>query len=126
MNKKRSRLNQRGFTLIELLSVMVIMSVMTSVAVKKFDFLSETASDRALKEAVKELNIRETLTWTNIKLSSAGWQNDGAVFTQMITDLTDYVWTAGPDASGGTLQFRSRSVELTRTASTPLSVGSWN
>ena len=119
------RLDKRGFTLIELLSVMVIMSVMTSVAVKKFDFLSETASDRALKEAVKELNIRETLTWTNIKLSSAGWQNDGGVFTQMDTDITDYVWTAGPDAAGGTLQFRSRSVDLARSASTSTSVGSW-
>ena len=36
--------NQKGFTLIELLSVMIIMGVMGSVAVKKVDFITDTAS----------------------------------------------------------------------------------
>ena len=48
--------NQKGFTLIELLSVMIIMGVMGSVAVKKVDLITDTASAKALAVAVKELN----------------------------------------------------------------------
>ena len=33
--------NQKGFTLIELLSVIIIMGVMSSVTVKKVDFITE-------------------------------------------------------------------------------------
>ena len=62
--------DQKGFTLIELISAMIIISVIGSVAVKKLDLLSDTASQRILLEGVKELNARETLVWTNMKLSS--------------------------------------------------------
>jgi len=56
--KKRCRLgSQKGFTLIELISVMIIMGVMSSVAVKKIDFITYTASTRALATTVKELNV---------------------------------------------------------------------
>ena len=119
--------DQKGFTLIELISVMIIMSVMASVAVKKLDLVTGTATDQVLQEAVKELNIRESLTWTNIKLSSTGWTNDGDVFSAMDTNLgADFVWTAGPAVSGGTLRFRSTAtVALNRISSTTSSMGSW-
>ncbi len=126
MLKGSHTLNHKGFTLIELISAMVIMGVIASVAVKKFDIISGTATDRALLEGAKELSVRETLTWTNIKLSSAGWTDDGQLFSTIDTDLgSDYVWTAGPTASGGTLSFRSESIALNRTASTSSSIGSW-
>ena len=100
---------------------------MASVGVKKLDILSGTATNRALHEGVKELNIRESLTWTNIKLSPAGWANDAEVFTAVDTDLgSDFVWSAAPNASGGTLTFRSESIVLTRTVSTNSTIGSWN
>ena len=119
-------LKQDGFTLIELISVMVIMGVMASVSVKKFDLLTDSASNRVLAEATKELSIREHLTWTNQKLSQAGWLDDAGVFAQMGTDLGgDFVWTAGPDASGGTIKFRSQSIALTRVPSTKISAGYW-
>ena len=119
--------DQKGFTLIELISVMVIMSVVASVSVKRLDLLSDTATDRAFRDGVKELNVRESLTWTNIKLSDLGWTNDGDVFSAMDTNLgADFVWTAGPAASGGTLRFRTTTIPLTRTASTTSSVGKWN
>ena len=118
--------NQKGFTLIELISVMVIMGVMASVGVKKMDLIGDTATNRALLEGVKELNIRESLTWTNIKLSPAGWADDAQLFSGLDTDLgSDYKWTAGPNASGGTLFFRLESIVLSRTASTTSSIGSW-
>lgn len=119
-------LNQKGFTLIELISVMVIMGVMASVGVKKLDLLSDTAATRALKEGVKELNAREVLVWTKLKLSDTGWTSDAVLFTEIDTNLgVDYVWTVGPDASGGTLSFRSEAIALNRTVSTTSSMGSW-
>ena len=61
MKNKPILQNQKGFTLIELISVMIIMGVMGSVAVKKVDFITDTASTEALALAVKELNARESL-----------------------------------------------------------------
>ena len=120
-------LNQRGLTLIELVAVIVIMGVIASVAVKKTNLISSTATNRALLEGVRELNIRESLTWTNTKLSAANWADDGQLFSTIDTNLGfDYVWSAGPTASGCTLSFRSESVALSRNASTNSSMGSWN
>ena len=73
MEKRCSVINQKGFTLIELISVMIIMGVMGSVAVKKVEFISDTASTKALVIAVKELNIRESLFWSKMKISLDGW-----------------------------------------------------
>ncbi len=126
MERKSYSFNQKGFTLIELISVIVIMGVVASVSLKKFDLLSDTATDRVLLNGVKELNVRESSTWKNIKLSDTGWTNDGDVFSAMNTSLgADFIWTAGPAASGGTLRFRSTTIALTRTTSTASSVGSW-
>jgi prepilin-type N-terminal cleavage/methylation domain-containing protein len=119
--------DQKGFTLIELISVMIIMAVMASVAVKRLDLVTGTATDRVFQEAVHELNEREHLTWIDIKLSSTNWRNDADVFSVMDTNLGgDFVWSAGPNASGGTLSFRSVSSVLSRTASTTSSSGRWN
>ena len=118
--------NTRGFTLIELIAVMVILGVMASVAVKKLDLITDTASDRALLEVTKELNVRETIIWTKIKWTGAGWKDDGTLFATLDTDMgPSYVWTAGPNANGGTVAFKSKSVVLTRTPSTSISMGSW-
>jgi prepilin-type N-terminal cleavage/methylation domain-containing protein len=90
--------NQKGFTLIELLSVMIIMGVMDSVAAKRVDFITDTAAAQALELAVKELNIRESLTWTNIKLSKDGWADDSTVFAAVDTDIgPQYNWGPKPD-----------------------------
>ena len=118
--------DQKGFTLIELISVLVILGVMASVVVKKFDVLSGTASQRAILEGVKELNGSETLVWTNIKLSDAGWTSDADVFTGIDKNLGgDYVWAVGPNTSSGTLSFNSESNVLIRKASTTSSWGRW-
>lgn len=119
--------DQKGFTLIELISIMIILGVLATVVTKKFDILSDTASQRALIAGIGELNARESLTWTNMKMSPTGWTSDTDVFAGIDTNLgSDYFWTTGPDASGGTLSFDSESRILNRTASTASSWGRWN
>jgi hypothetical protein len=76
--------------------------------------------------AVKELNIRERLTWNNIKLSKDGWTNDSTVFAAMATDLgPQHNWGPKPNISGGRLHFRSLKIALSRIASTDISAGKW-
>ena len=120
-------MNKRGFTLIEVVAVMVIMGVMASLSIKKLDLVSHTATDRVIENGLRELNTRETLVWTKIKLSDSGWVNDTNLFSELDTNLGhDFKWAATPTALGGTLQFRSKSITLTRTASSNVSVGSWH
>ena len=60
-------------------------------------------------------------------MSPAGWTNDTDVFNAVNKNLgNDYVWTAGPNALGGTLSFGSESKILIRTVSTNSSWGKWN
>ena len=113
--------------MVEVVAVMVIMSVMVSVGVKKLDLVSLAAADRVLERGIKELNTRETLVWTQLKLSDSGGFDDSEVFTEMNTDLgPEFQWTERPNITGGTLRFRSQSIALIRTESSSSSVGSWN
>ena len=127
MLKRIYRKNQKGFTLLEMMAVLVIMGVMFSIAINKFDLLSDSASISAIKAGVRELNTRETLIWTRIKLSDAGWSSDDDLFIQVDTDLgKGYTWTPNPPTrSGATLLYKSQSAVLTRAESTNNSVGSW-
>jgi prepilin-type N-terminal cleavage/methylation domain-containing protein len=126
MKKRRSLLNQKGFTLIELLSVMIIMGVMSSVAVKKVDFITDTASAKALAITVKELNVRESLVWSKIKISIDGYTTDADLFPALDKDLgAKFKWNPGPTIDGGTLHCESQSIALHRTHSTNSAAGKW-
>ena len=117
---------QKGFTLIELISVLVIMGVMASVVIKKFDLLTDNASITALKAGVKELNTQESLIWIKMKLSETGWAADLDVYDAVDKNLgTEYSWSPGPNISGGTLHYRSQSVALIRNKSSGKTPGSW-
>ena len=112
--------------MVEVVAVMVIMSVMVSLGVKKLDILSHTAAERVLAQGLRELNTKETLAWTKIKLFDSGWINDTEVFAELDTNLGhEFKWTAEPNIYGGTLRFRSKSIPLTRMASSSLSVARW-
>jgi len=128
MSKKRDGLNQKGFTLIELISVMIIMGVVASVSIQRFDLLTDSASQHVLHAAVRELNIRESLVWTNTKISLDGYTNDEAIFDAVETNLgSGYKWDPNPPdrVSGGTLSFKSAKVTLNRQESTMTSAGKW-
>ena len=118
--------NHKGFTLLELMSVLVILGVMTSVGVKKYDILSETADLTAIQAGVRELNTQEALVWIDMKLSDTGWTADVDVYNAVEKNLGQgYRWTPGPAITGGTLHYDSQSVTLVRTQSTRQDVGSW-
>ncbi len=126
MKKRRSLRNQKGFTLIELISVMIIMGVMSSVAVKKVDFITDTASAKALDITVKELNVRESLVWSNMKISNDGYTTDADVFDALDTNLgAKFKWNPGPTIDGGTLHCESQSIVLNRTHSANSTAGKW-
>jgi prepilin-type N-terminal cleavage/methylation domain-containing protein len=118
--------NQTGFTLIEIMAVLVIISVLAGVGVKKFDLISDAASRGALESALRDLNSRELLTWALIKFSDEGWVTDAGLFSTLDKDLGQgYSWSSGPSPTGGTLHMRSASTTLTRIPSTVSSAGKW-
>jgi prepilin-type N-terminal cleavage/methylation domain-containing protein len=128
MCKRLNGLNQNGFTLIELISVMIIMGVVASVSIQRFDLVSDSASQRVLHAGIKELNIRESLIWTNIKISLDGYTNDEDIFTAVDTNLgSGFEWDpAEPDrVTGGTLTFKSAAKTLNRQVSTRSAAGKW-
>jgi prepilin-type N-terminal cleavage/methylation domain-containing protein len=118
--------NPSGFTLIELLAVIVIIGVLGALGFSKADAISEAAIQRVFGNTLSELNSRERVTWTHAKLSDSGWVDDAAVFSQMNFNLgSEYHWSPIPDPAGGRLYFRSQSISLQRTPSTPTSWARW-
>lgn len=127
MKKGSHNLNQKGFTLIELISIMIILGVLGSVVIQKFELLSDTAGARALTTGVKELNVRESMVWTNMKISSVGYTTDEDVFAIVDKNLgTKYKWNSDPTIDGGTLHFESQSIGLTRAYSNSTSAARWH
>ena len=124
--KKRFLKGEEGFTLIEIIAILIILGILAAVAVPKYIDLTANAELRALDAGISELNGRESLTWANLKISSAGWVDDATTYAALDTGLgADYAWTVGPAVGGGTLGFGSQTVVLTRTASTTTSPGNW-
>ncbi|MDY6793073.1 MAG: prepilin-type N-terminal cleavage/methylation domain-containing protein [Thermodesulfobacteriota bacterium] len=118
--------NQSGFTLIEIMVVLLILGVLASIAQSKLVNLVDSTENRAIEVGIMELNAREKLAWTDFKFSSNGWANDNAVFAVIDRNLGEgYSWIAGPAISGGILQFKSKSVVVTRDPSTNESAGWW-
>ena len=117
----------KGFSLLEIMAVLVIMGTMFSITINKFDILSDTASLTALKLGMRELNTRETMVWSQIKLSDEGWKNDGAIFNAVDKQIGQgYGWNPVADVTGGKLHYKAQSVDLNRNASTSKSGGAWH
>ena len=115
--------------MLEIIATMVILSILAAIAVPKYVSLDDSARQRAIDAGIAELNGRETLTWSNDKISVSGWISDVKTFGVIDKYLgNDYQWDTGdPDQSGGTLTFKeSSSVGLSRGESTKERPGSWS
>ena len=118
--------NQKGFTLIEIMSVLIIMGVMVSISLTKWGMIADSASVTALKVGVRELNTREFLEWSKIKVSDAGYKTDLEVYNAVDKDLgSKYRWQPTPTIANGTLHYDAAWVDLNRTASDIKSYGYW-
>jgi len=118
--------NQKGFTLIEMISIMIIMGVLGSVGVKKYDNFTHTATETILAAAVHELNVREKLIWLDMKISIDGYTNDADVYATLDTNVGSRLkWNPGPNIGGGTLHCETASYILTRTPSSITAAAKW-
>ena len=111
--------NQNGFTLVEIITVLVILSVLASIAVSRYIDLEQNAQQKTIDGAIAELNGREGLVWANLKMSATGYQDDTQLMLVVDHNLgTAYLWVPGhPTAVGGDLTFKGETVTLNRTPS---------
>lgn len=115
--------NDRGFTLVEILAVLAILGVIVSISVFKY-YNAGVEEYATATKAVQELNSREMMTWSNLKLQLS-YTDDKALFEVLDLELSNGQWTSGPTQTGGTYTHGSASVRLARTPSTNDSCAQW-
>jgi prepilin-type N-terminal cleavage/methylation domain-containing protein len=117
--------NEKGFTAIEIIAVMIILGILAALIVPRIITLDDSAARQALKHAVEELNTRERLVWTNVKLSGITKDIDETVWQQMKEHLDVGADEASIDIEGGTLRVGSTSITISRTPSNYTQPGVW-
>jgi prepilin-type N-terminal cleavage/methylation domain-containing protein len=106
---------ENGFTLVEIIAVLAIIAILASLSIPRFIQLDDNAKQKALQSAFSELNDREKLIWSKIKLSDEGWIDDATLFSKLDTDFGPYFeWAPPADTTGGNLHYQNRQLLLKR------------
>lgn len=115
-------MTNKGFTLIEIMAVMIILGILVTLGVTKFVRVDHTAELRGLEMGLMEINTREKLEWTNLKISGNSY-NDEEIDTALIEivdlQMTTYKW------NGNNLTLGGSSISLERTPATVKHPGVW-
>ena len=92
----------------------------------KTDLLSDNAGITVLRLGIREINTRETVAWSILKLSDTGYSNDTDVYNAIEKNVgPEYSWNPAPNIRGGRLHFRSQSIDLTIVPSASITPGFW-
>jgi hypothetical protein len=112
--------------LIELIAVLAIIGLLASISLPRFIDLDQRSGRQVLLSAVSELNGRESLAWSKVKISQTGWIDDAGVFREVDTGLgADFRWTPRAAISGGNLHFKEQMLRLEREPSLMSRAGRW-
>ena len=131
MKQQSLLLNPAGYTLLEVIAALIIIGVLAALVVPRIINLESNTIQKAIDAGISELNGRESITWADLKISPNGYVDDDALRTEMNAKnnylLGDkYTWDAGPNSSGGTLNFDGQAQVLNRTASTTDQPAVWS
>ena len=128
MLKQKLLRDNSGFTLIEIIAVLVVLGVLAALAVPRYVDLENNAKQKAVDTVLSEINVRESLTGANHKISTSGFVSDVKIFGELNFNFDpNYTWNPGhPTVSGGIVNFKGESFTLSRTASSYLNSAVWN
>jgi hypothetical protein len=106
---------------------LIILGILASVAVARYNDLEDNSRQIAIDSAISDLNGRESLTWSNQKISTTGYVNDQNIVNAIDYNLGDsYTWSIAPSQTGGTVEFQGLSVAINRTPSTAAQPAVWS
>jgi prepilin-type N-terminal cleavage/methylation domain-containing protein len=122
-------MNNKGYTFIEIIAVLIILAILASIVVIKYDGLNRGAKDTALKLAISELNEIEKLSWGQVKVSTDGWVDDSTLFNLIKSggryELGSNTSWESLTRTGGILRTNAGSKSLTRIESTNKEPATW-